>query len=144
MKRISALICVAALSCLVACTCGGQYGDVKAFINDMVSIQEDYISSVKNAKNPDDVVGATRQFGDRFLGLSARSSELKKKYADIATWDKNPPEALREDFARIEQVSGKLQKAFTDSGFMKYMGDRKVQEAFMELGKKMQQAKFFE
>ena len=145
MKRIVTVLIVALIFSLVACGgSGGKYGDVKDFINEMISAQDDYISAVEKAKSPDDVVKAIENFGTSFIGLADKSVELKAKYPEIDTWDKNPPEELKADFEKVDNSSEKMEKVFMNENVRKHMMDPKVLQAFMDLGKKLEKTKFFE
>ncbi len=144
MKKILAVFTAVLVASLVACGSGGKYGDVKDFIKEMIAAQDSYISSVEKAKNPDDIVKAIENFGERFIALADTSVELKKKYPDIDKWDNNPPAELKADFEKVEKSSEKMEQIFMNENVRKHMMDPKVLQAFMELGKKLEATKFFE
>ncbi|HOP28933.1 MAG TPA: hypothetical protein P5120_13990 [Spirochaetota bacterium] len=143
MKKIVSLIGIAALAFVISCG-GGKYGDIKGFINDVIETQEEFLGSVEKAGSADDIVNAVTVFGDRIVKLGEQSIELKKKYPDSDKWDKEPPAELKEDFDRLNAQTDKFEKVFINDNIKKYLMDPKVQKAFMDMGKKMENAKFFQ
>ncbi len=145
MRRVVSVFYAVIILSLVACGgSGGQYGDVKDFLKEMISVQDTYISAVEKAKSPDDFVKAIEKFGASFIGLADKSVELKAKYPDIDKWDNNPPEELKADFEKLEQSSEKMENIFKNENVQKHMMDPKVLQAFMDLGKKLETTRFFE
>jgi len=144
MKKISGLVFLAVVLFFTACGSSGKYGDVKKFIDDMLSAQEDYIVSVEKAQRVDDVVKAINVFGDRFQVIARDADDLKTKYPDIVKWDKEPPAELKAHFKKIEESNKKFQSIFTNNRIRKFMMDKKVTKAFMDLAKKLQNTKLFE
>lgn len=143
MKKIISLAGITALALIISCG-GSKYSDIKGFINDVIKTQEDFLSSVEKAGSEDDIVKGIDTFGDRIVKLGEQSLEIKKKYPDSDKWDKQPPAELKEEFDRLNAQTAKFEKVFMNENIRKYMMDPKVQKAFMDMGKKMENAKFFQ
>ncbi len=143
MKKFVSLLGIAALTFIISCG-GGKYSDIKGFINDVIKTQEEFLASVEKAGNADDIVSAVTVFGDRIIKLGEQSLELKKKYPDSDKWDKEPPAELKAEFDRLNAQTDKFEKVFMNDNIKKYLMDPKVQKAFMDMGKKMESAKFFQ
>jgi len=144
MKKVVGFLTIAALAFFISCGGAGKYGDVKEFINDVIETQSEFLGSIEKAGSADDIVSAVDTFGDKIIKLADKSIELKKKYPDSEKWDKEPPVELKEDFDKLNAQSEKFQKAFMNAAIAKYMRDPKVQKAFIDMGKKMEKAKFFQ
>lgn len=143
MKKFFSLIGIAALAIFISCG-SGKYSDIKGFINDVIKTQEDFLGSVEKAGSADDIVSAVNTYGDRIVKLGEQSVELKKKYHDLDKWDKEPPAELKGEFDRLNGQTAKFEKVFLNDNIRKYIMDPKVQKAFMDMGKKMENAKFFQ
>ena len=145
MKRIAAVFTAVLIVSLVACGgSGGKYGDVKDFMNKIVDTQETYISSVEKATSPDDVVKAIEEFGNSIIAIAEKSEELRAKYPEMEKWDNNPPAELKSEYEKIEKSNEKMEQLVMNENVRKQMMDPKVMQAFMDLGKKMEQTKIFE
>ncbi len=145
MRKLFAVFPIVMVMFMTSCgSSGGKYSDVKKFIDNMLSAQEEYIASVQKAGSADDVVKAVEVFGDRFQNIAKESIVLKEKYPDIAKWDKEPPAELKESFKKIEESNKKFQSIFMNEKIRKFMMDKKVQMAFINLSKKLQNTKLFE
>lgn len=144
MKKILSLLSIATLALLISCGGGGKYSDIKGFINDVIKTQEDFLGSVQKAGSADDIVSAVNTFGDKIIKLGEQSIELKKKYPDSDKWDKEPPAELKGEFDKLNAQTDKFEKVFLSENIKKFMMDPKVQKAFMDMGKKMENAKFFQ
>lgn len=144
MKKFVCAVSALMLVSFISCSKGGKYGDIKTFINDVITTQEDFLGAVEKAGSADDVVNAVNTFGDKIIKLAEQSIELKKKYPDADKWDTEAPAELKEEFDRLNAQSAKFEKVFISENIRKYMMDPKVQKAFLDMGKKMENAKFFQ
>lgn len=144
MKKILSIVSIATLAFLISCGGGGKYSDIKGFINDVIKTQEEFLGSVEKAGSADDIVSAVNTFGDSIIKLGEQSLELKKKYPDSDKWDKEPPAELKGEFDRLNAQTAKFEKVFLNDNIKKFLMDPKVQKAFMDMGKKMENAKFFQ
>lgn len=144
MKKTASIISIALLAFLISCGGSGKYSDIKSFINDVIKTQESFLASVEKAGSADDIVNAVNTFGDSIIKLGEQSMELKKKYPESENWDKEPPAELKAEFDRLNAQTEKFEKVFIAENIRKFMMDPKVQMAFMDMGKKMEKAKFFE
>ena len=70
--------------------------------------------------------------------------ELKTKYPEIEKWVNDPPAELKPDFNRLNDTGSKFEKVFVGEKIKILIKDKKVQDAFKELNKKMENVKFFQ
>ncbi len=144
--KILSILSVVFMLTLTACGGGstsGKYGDIKGFINDVITSQNNYVSSVKSAGSPDDIVKALNAFGDDMIKFAVKGDELKKKYPELDKWGKKPPAELESTFKKLEENSKNVGQAMSDPKVRKYMMDPKVLKAAMEMGKKLQKSNVF-
>ncbi len=144
MKKIVFVFSAMMLAFLISCGSGGKYSDIKGFINDVIKTQDKFLNSVQKAVSEDDVVNAVNTFGDEIVKLSEQSIGLKKKYPDSDKWDKEPPVELKDEFDRLNAQTEKFSTVFLNDNIKKYIMNPKVQKAFIDMGKKMENAKFFQ
>jgi len=122
-----------------------KYADIKAFINDLINAQEEFLSSVEKSKNADDMVIAINAFTEKMIKLAEQSSEIKKRYPEFEKWekDKEPPAELKADVERLDAQAEKFGQIFVSEKIQKYYNDPKVQKALLEMSKRMEDEKFF-
>jgi|GEM_PF-517107 len=144
--KILSILSLGFMLTLTACGGGsssGKYGDIKNFLADVVKSQNSYVSAVKNAGSPDDVVKALNAFGEDMVKFATKGQELEKKYPGLKKWGKKPPAELESAFKKLEENSKTVGAAMSDPKIRKFMMDPKVMKAAMEMGKKLQNSNVF-
>ena len=134
MKHKITMLFALVLAFGLACG-GGKYGDVKDALNDLIAMQEDYITAIQGAQNAGDVAKAINKYTDKFLQIKPRLESFEQKYPELKT-QKEPPAELKDSFERLTRSAEKL--ATASFSLMKYLGDPEVQKAterLKELGK---------
>jgi hypothetical protein len=144
VKRIFGIIFILSVITAVSCSSSKKYGDIREFINEVVTTEDQFLSQVDKSLNAEDVVSAVNTFGDKLIKLSENSRELRKKYPDIDKWVDNPPAELKADLAKLDDTEGKFEKVFLTEKTKIILKDKKVQAAFIDLNKKMEMVKFFQ
>ncbi|HPD77430.1 MAG TPA: hypothetical protein PLH88_03305 [Spirochaetota bacterium] len=128
---------------LFGCGGAGKYGDIKAFINDVIKTQEEFLTSIEKANSADEMVVTINTFSEKILKLAQQSNEIKKRYPDFEKWDKEPPAELKADIERLDAQAEKFGQIFLSEKIQKFYGDPKVQKALLDMSKKMEDEKFF-
>ena len=144
MKKFLSLLGIATLVFFISCGGGGKYSDIKDLVNNIIKNQDDYLRSLENSKNVDDVVNAMNTFTDNIIKLGEQSVELKKKYPDSDKWDREPPAELRAEFDKLNAQAEKFDEVFNNDNVKKFKLDPKVQNALLYMAKKTETAKFFQ
>ena len=144
MRRIAGFILVLAIAASVSCSGRKKYSEISRFVNEVVTTQDEFLSKIDKSINAEDVVSAVDTFGTKLAGLSEKSMELKKKYPEIDRWVNDPPDALKADFDKLNDTGSKFEKVFTGEKIKILIRDKKVQDSFRDLNRKMDAIKFFQ
>lgn len=144
MKRVTFFILIIILIAAVSCSSKKKYGDIREFINEVVMTQDEFLSLMETSSNPDDAVKAVNTFGNKLIQLSEKSIEIKKRYPDIDKWVDDPPAELKTDLEKLDNTGSKFEQVFLKENVKNIVKDKKVQDAFIELNKKMERVKFFQ
>jgi len=144
LSRVKGFILILIMITAASCSSHKKYGDIREFINEVVLTQDEFLSTVDKSSSPDEVVMAVEVFGEKLIKLSEKSMEIKKNYPDIDKWVNDPPAELKLDLQKLENTGSKFEKVFLKEKIKIIIRDKKVQEAFVELNKKMDRVKFFQ
>ena len=63
MRRLTGFILVLIIISAVSCKSGKKYSDIREFINEVVTTQDEFLSKIDKSINADDVVSAVDVFG---------------------------------------------------------------------------------
>jgi short-subunit dehydrogenase involved in D-alanine esterification of teichoic acids len=144
LKRITVFILSFLIIGAVSCGSGKKYSDIREFINEVITTQDEFLSLVERSSNTDEMVSAVNSFGDKLLKLSEKSMEIKKRYPEIDKWVNDPPAELKADLEKLENTESRFEKVFLKDNVKLLVKEKKVQSAFVELNKKMELVKFFQ
>jgi len=144
VRRITGFILILSMIAASSCSSRKKYSDIREFINEVAATQDEFLSQIDKAVNPDDLVSAIDKFGTKLVKLSEKSREIKKSYPEIDKWINNPPAELKNDLEKLYDTESKFEKVFLKEKIKLLIKDKKVQAAFIELGKKMEVVKFFQ
>jgi len=139
--RYSILAAAFLFSVAVAgCTKAGKYDELKSYMHEVITVNEEYVTSLEKARNAKEVAEAITALGNRMGALNERSREIEKKYPELKSEEmkKNPPKELREEFLRLEKMAQRLLTA--SMKMMKYMDDPAVMKASQEMDRKMRRS----
>ncbi|MBP7584978.1 MAG: hypothetical protein KBA61_13135 [Spirochaetes bacterium] len=129
MKKHIAII--AAITLLFGAGCKrGKYSDINEALDDLISIQESYITAIQNAQNAGDVAKAINSYADSFMKLKPRIESFEQKYPELKQ-SKEPPEELKGNFERLQKSAEKL--ATASMTMLKYLEAPEVQKAIERL-----------
>ncbi len=109
---------------------GGKYSDINDALNDLIKMQETYVTAIQNAQNAGDVAKAIERYADNFIKLKPRIESFEKKYPELKL-SKEPPEELKENFDRLQKSAEKL--ATASMSMLKYLESPEVQKAIERL-----------
>ncbi len=143
MKRAAGLILVLIIASAAACNSGKKYKEIKEFINEVVTTQDTFLSKIDKSIKTEEIVSAVDTFGTELVRLSEKSMELKSRYPEIEKWVGEPPDELKQDFDRLNDTEIKFRKVFYGEKIKILIRDKKVQDAFRELNRKLENVKFF-
>lgn len=137
----------AALMLLVVSGCSKTYPDYEQLISDIINAQEEFLSRIGSASSPDDIADAADWFSARLLELDKTGRMLKQKYPESAGWENNPPENLKDDWDRFHAKWSVFEERWEvemkgDAGYQRMLHDRKVRDAFMNLGRTIDSVSF--
>lgn len=137
MKKVMA-ISIASIFAIISLGCkpSGKYGELKEYMNDVINANEEYISDLEKSNSAKEVAEAITDLGNKMEKLTKRGDEIEKKYPELKTMDKkNPPQELKQEFDKLEQMTQRL--LTVSMKMMKYMMDPEVMKASQEMAKKM-------
>lgn len=117
---------------VMACGGGSQEAEVKAFLDEMATLSENYAADLEKADSGKALASAINTYMDGLIEISKKGKELEKKYPDV---DKDAP-YMKEYDARMQKASDKIQK-FTSQKMMKFLMDPEVAKAMQDMQKKM-------
>lgn len=122
------------------CTKAGKYDELKEYMHEVITVNEEYVTSLEKAQSAREVADAITTLGNRMGALNERSREIEKKYPELKSdqMKKNPPKELREEFARLEKMAQRLLTA--SMKMMKYIDDPAVMKASREMERKMRRS----
>jgi hypothetical protein len=87
----------------------GKYADIKDLLAKQTKIFDEYIKACENVKEAKDVVALINNFKEGFQSLIPDLKALVKKYGDLEKlFEDNPPEELKPDLEKIEELSKKM------------------------------------
>jgi len=125
------LVMFTALVLLFGAGCkSGKYSDINDALNDLIKIQEAYITAIQNAQNAGDVAKAINSYADNFIKIKPRIESFEQKYPELKL-SKEPPEELKENFERLQKSAEKL--ATASMSMLKYLEAPEVQKAIERL-----------
>ena len=136
MKK-ALIITVAALVAAAWCGCtkSGEYADLKAYLNKVITINEEYVSALEKANSAQDVADAMTGLGNKMEGMAKEGAAIRKKYSDMNRLRKDPPPEIKEELHKLEQLARRLLEVSMKT--MQYMTDPAVKEASREMTRKM-------
>ncbi|MBN2080075.1 MAG: hypothetical protein JW838_13995 [Spirochaetes bacterium] len=119
------------------CKQAGKYDELKEYMHDVITANEEYVTSLEKAQSAREVADAITALGNRMGALNKRSREIEKKYPELKSdaMKKEPPKELREEFARMEKMAQRLLAA--SMKMMKYIDDPAVIKASREMESKL-------
>ncbi len=88
-------------------SCKKRYNDINEALGELIKMQETYINAIQNAKSADDVAKAINNYADSFTQLRPKIESFEGKYPELKE-SKEPPEELKDSFAKLEQSAMKL------------------------------------
>lgn len=105
MKKF--FICFISFALIANFACKKRYSEINDALTELISMQEKYTNAIQNAKTADDVAKAINDYADSFLQLRPKIESFEGKYPELKE-AKEPPEELKENFAKLEQSAMKL------------------------------------
>ena len=120
----------------VACS-KDKFSEARKLVHQMIETQENFIKSLKTAKDSKEVVSATQKFSNDFTQVNQEILDLGKKYPEL-----KQQKMLPEDLKPLMKKSMDL--LLTMSQFMQmaevmYKSDPSVKKAFEEMARKIQE-----
>lgn len=117
-----------------------KYADIKDLLAKQTKVFEEYIKACENVKDAKDVVILINNFKEGFKALIPDLKALVKKYGDLEKlFEDNPPEELKPDLEKIEELSRKI--AGISAKLAPYAQDPEVVKANQEFFKLMKELK---
>ena len=144
MKKITGMILVMIILAAISCSSRKKYSDIKSFVNEVAAAQDEFFLNVDKSSNADEMVTAVDTFGVKLVKLSEKSIEIKKNYPDIDKLVNDPPVEIKADLEKLDDTESRFQNMFLKEKFKLLVKDKKVQTAFIELNKKIENLKFFQ
>ena len=129
MKKHLAVLIILAMSIGAACK-SGKYSDINSALDDLIAIQDSYITAIQGAQNAGDVAKAINSYADSFIKLKPRIESFEQKYPELKQ-SKEPPAELQDAFKRLEKSAEKL--ATASMSMLKYLEAPEVQQAIERL-----------
>jgi superfamily I DNA and/or RNA helicase len=129
MKKHIAIIAAIALLFGAGCK-SGKYSDINEALNDLIKIQDSYVTAIQGAQNAGDVAKAINSYADNFMKIKPRIESFEQKYPELKI-SKEPPEELKENFERLQKSAEKL--ATASMSMLKYLEAPEVQKAIERL-----------
>lgn len=129
MKKHLAIIAAIALLFGAGCK-SGKYSDINDALNDLIKIQDAYVTAIQGAQNAGDVAKAINSYADSFMKIKPRIESFEQKYPELKV-SKEPPEELKENFERLQKSAEKL--ATASMSMLKYLEAPEVQKAIERL-----------
>ena len=134
MTRIYGILATVLIIVLIAYGCGSDgSNEVKSIMKNQVSVTENYVNGLTNAKNADDVVNAIEHYTEGMKKLIPELQEFQKKYPEYKQG--KMPDGMEADVKRFEEVSAKIPGVMMK--ITSYMMDGKVQKAMAQMGEEM-------
>ncbi len=137
MRNRILAVTIASLFVLIALGCKqtGKYGELEEYMNDVIKANEEYITSLEKADSGKEVAKAISDLGEKMGKLNERSHEIEKKFPELKSdkMKKDPPDELKDEFQKLEQMAQRLLAA--SMKMMKYMDDPAVMKASQEMEK---------
>ena len=125
------LIIFTALILLFGAGCkSGKYSDINDALNDLIKIQDEYVTAIQNAKGASDVAKAINNYADSFIKIKPKIESFEQKYPELKL-SKEPPEELKGNFDRLQKSAEKL--ATASMAMLKYLEAPEVQKAIERL-----------
>ncbi|HQO40634.1 MAG TPA: hypothetical protein PK986_09215 [Spirochaetota bacterium] len=92
MKKIFfAFFCIlVAMSAVSSASEDENYGDAVVLLEQLISIQKEYIHALKKANKDDEIISAVNSFGDSLITLHPKIIAVNKKYPEIRSLNKVP------------------------------------------------------
>jgi len=118
-----------------ACSKGGKYGDAKSLLAKMLDGMDNFAASMEKVTDAKSAAGAINKFKDLMADLKPKMQALDKKYPELKD-QANPPEELKAEMKRMEEISGKMMNAMMKAA--QFATDPEVQKAQEALNKVMQ------
>ena len=109
---------------------GGKYSDINDALNDLIKIQDAYVTAIQSAQGAGDVAKAINSYADSFIKIKPRIESFEQKYPELKL-SKEPPEELKENFDRLQKSAEKL--ATASMAMLKYLEAPEVQKAIERL-----------
>lgn len=130
---------------VAAVSCGrDKYSDLKEFIKQVASTRDMFLSKIDSSSTPDEIVKAVADYSAELVMQIEKSREIAKKHPEILTWGDNPPAELKSDLEKLSDTENKFDAILQKDRVRALVKDRKVQDAFIELNRKLSGAKFFQ
>ncbi|MCX7679817.1 MAG: hypothetical protein N2316_11460 [Spirochaetes bacterium] len=108
MRKLTAIFCFVIIPVVIANgQCKKRYADINDALTELIKMQETYINAIQKAKTAEDVAKAINDYADSFTQLRPKIESFEGKYPELKE-AKEPPEELKENFAKLEQSAMKL------------------------------------
>jgi hypothetical protein len=134
MTRIYGILATILLTAFLVSGCSSDgSSEAKSIIKNQVSVTEDYVNGIANAKSSDDVVNAIEHYMVGMKKLIPELKEFQKKYPEYKQG--KMPEGMEADVKRLEAAAAKIPGAMMKVNT--YMMDGKVQRAMAQMGQEM-------
>ena len=136
MKKVLIFVMASIVAvAFLGCKKSGEYADLKEYLNEVIKINEEYVSSLEKANSAKDVAEALTDMGNKMEKIAKDGEAIKKKYSDMGKIRKDAPAEIKDELERLEQVAQKLLTVSMKT--MKYMMDPEVMKASQEMAKKI-------
>ena len=142
MRNSILAVITASLFAVVAAGCKqtGKYAELKEYMNEVITANEEYVTSLEKAETAKEVADAITALGNKMGALNDRSKEIEKKFPELKSdaMKKDPPKELKDEFERLEKMAQRLLAA--SMKMMKYIDDPAVMRASQEMERKLRRA----
>jgi hypothetical protein len=115
-----------------------DYSDARAALNQIITIQEKYIRSVKNSLKSNDIIDALKAFGDDLSSIYPKIKEIDKKYPALGDGKKMIPADVNVLLKNSQKVSERLGQ-MTLLMIYRYSYSPEVKKAIAELNNRLRE-----
>ena len=108
---------------------GGKYSDIKPIMKKFNENTEKWIESMEKADTATKVAAALSDYINTMKELRVKMTEMEEKYPELTDMS-DPPEELKEEAAKMEEVMAKLMPTMMKA--QQFASDPEVQKALEE------------
>lgn len=108
---------------------GGKYSDIKSSMKKFNENTEKWIEAMDKADTAKKMAAALTDFANTMKELQVKMTEMEEKYPELTNMS-DPPEEIREEAARMEDLMSKLMSTMMKAG--QFADDPEVQKAQAE------------